>query len=360
MSVKNNLKIFLLLITTFTINYNNSFAQVTTFYQGDHSFTPFAMTSSDNYIYVSNVAERTIERFNINNVNDHIIIANLTGVTCEGLKISGNSLYVSFTNGSSVYKINLNTTIFPIPSNEWTKIVTLSNRPKGLALSDNEFFVAEENKISKFNLSNTNFPIASTNIINFSVPYDITYFNGYLYVAATGVNRNIYRLNIYDSNPQLELLSSNATNSFGIDIHDNKVFFSHSDNTIKYITLNNSFPVTPNTLVNVNSPYGIAINSNKLFVAQRFENRISVVDFSTLSLEDSILKTPSILYNVIEKSISIKEALQGESIRIYNFSGQDLYNNIVTTEPLDVSHLSDGVYFISFKKSKQMLKFIKY
>ncbi len=96
----------------------------------------------------------------------------------------------------------------------------------------------------------------------------------------------------------------------------------------------------------------IAYNNDRVNV---FNNQLI-----TLSLEDNTLDTISIYPNPTINILNFKGFTDTFSVSIFDVLGKNVLNKTLEiNQPLDVSHLMSGQYFVKFKNSNETFKFIK-
>ena len=333
------------------------FAQVTTVYQGDNRFTPEAIINYEDYLYVASSAG-SIERISLSNPLIIETVIELASINPGGIAILNDYLYFGTElGGTSIYRVNLNAP-FPIDLSQADQVAILIDRPTGLAFKNNELFIAERNRIVKIDLTEDVFPIPKIPIVDVYYATDLTFKGNDLYMATTG--DAVYKFNTLDASPTLELITDSVPNTFGLEFVGDNLLISQSDNKITVVNITSAIPLTPTIYVDsIHLPYGLAKFGDDVYICQRFDNRISKISISPLSI-DHIDDLITIIYpNPSSERIFLKNNSKEMTYNIYDELSRNIKSGHVTNKGIVVSDLSSGIYIIRFGESNVPYRFIK-
>ena len=224
---------------------------------------------------------RTIFTISILFFSTFVLKAQVTDVVTglnfpQGMAIYNNEMYIAEFGGNQISKFNLSD---PNPTVE--VVVTGLNGPDALVVSGNYLFIAEYygDKISKIDLTDTNpSPITVVDIV---APQALAVKDGNLYIS----NFSLYKIDINAANPVLtDVVPYINDPAMGLVIKDDLLYVSGYYGKVNKIDLSVSNP-TAVEVVSGLSGYltGLEILGNNLFVAELNTSKISKIDISEVN-----------------------------------------------------------------------------
>ena len=275
---------------------------------GTGSNFPYGVDVADGKLYVVDTQNHRV-----------LVYTNLSGTTAEektitggfnrpiGLTIAGDKLYVADENNNRVLVYtNLSGTTAV------EKTITGLNKPSKVAVANGKLYVADtfNYRVQIYtNLSGT--PAVENTIgaigaiktdnTGFNKPYGVTVADGKLYVADYGNHRVQIYTNL-SGTPAVEKTIGTGSpvtnntgfdNPYGVAVDGDKLYVADQNNHRVQVYTNLSgtpavektigtgsavsYPDTANT--GFNSPYGVAVDGDKLYVADRLNQRIQVYEW---------------------------------------------------------------------------------
>ena len=127
-----------------------------------------------------------------------------------------------------------------------------------------------------------------------------------------------------------------------------------------FISINYSFAQTTDVVTELKSPYVLAFKGNDLYISEFNDNKISKIDITTLSTNESISKSRIQLYpNPSNEFIQVSNITTNKSYKIYNGLGKEIKSGLISNiEQIDIRSFTNGLYFFKFDDGTT-IKFLK-
>ncbi len=337
------------------------------------------------------------------------------------------------TDGTDLY-VQGYENLYVIDTSAPTPTATLIYTPElnfsmyNLTISGNTLYMTEEN----YNESTGVFlgsRIVALDLNNLANPVDVVYSTGEFINALTISGNTIYfsaetllnppsfdpfithidKIDISQPNPEPTVIVSELTDGVAQDIvlYNNDLYVSDIDNsTIHKFNATQIEPLVDNYLINLNTPRGLYVFSNELYIAENFETtKIDLDDFSAdlenvaqnttyqdvnngmdfyanfrdvaiigttiymtlhedengrvVKIEDSTLSVDNLTLDNItvvnsDSNISVEGLKENTNVELYGLSGQLITTKNLTpnNNNIDISNLEKGIYLLKVENSK--------
>ncbi|MEQ7052881.1 NHL repeat-containing protein [Paenibacillaceae sp. P-4] len=244
------------------------------------------------YLYVSNVGDKTVEIYNIANPASPVRIGQFNGGNLNnprGMAITGTTLYVANAGSFTVSMYNAANPTAPLYISEFNG-ANLSS-PHGLAITGTTLYIANrgDDTIEIYNIVNPTSPAHVTEFGSGDLhrPEGLAITGTTLYVA----NQNDGTVEIYDiANPTApvrvtEFGSGDLSEPVGLAITGTTLYVANQGNsTIEIYNITN--PIAPVRITEfgsgeVSEPAGMAITGITLYVANQNNSTVEIYNIST-------------------------------------------------------------------------------
>lgn len=300
----------------------------------------------------------------------------------------GNKLYFTSSDDNKVYELNLS-------DNSYSSIYTFSEKPENLYIDNdilyigcsqisktysidltqntltavfitsasgpmqkigNELYIGQytDSKIIKYNLVSS----LTTDVISGFKPNYFAFLNNELYFTSNHTNK-LYKFNINDTSNVTTILS-NLSHPSGITFDNDYFFVGESEgDKISIYNLSDFSSKGQYTLESNSFPNGLFNESNNLYFIQTNLGRISLVNTTTLSIQNNILANKLNLYpNPTTEYLKIEGLLKNDSeYQIFNLFGQLIQKGKIENKIINLNNIQNGIYFLKADGIK--MKFVK-
>ncbi|MGJ8593809.1 MAG: T9SS type A sorting domain-containing protein [Aquaticitalea sp.] len=251
-------------------------------------------------------ADFYISKFNVNDENPSAIQIMYASIQPRALLYANNFLYVSSDN--AIYKVDVNA------ANPTFQLVlgNIEARTIAFALKGDELFYGYANKVSKFNITDTN-PVSEEVATDLeSGVYSLTFYNDQLLIGMALIKK-IVRMNLNASNPQVENFISTVVGS----------------------------PM--NMLVIEDDLYIAGGSGNTVFRIEDISNVLSV------GTDEPMIAT-KVFPNPSSDTIHVIGIENASTFQVVNSNGLSVMNGKMNEGvSLDISSLSSGIYYLKLK-----------
>ncbi|WOD43054.1 T9SS type A sorting domain-containing protein [Hwangdonia lutea] len=312
-----------------------------------------------------------------------------------GLKINGNDLYITASDGGGLFKIDISA---PTPTTA-VQVVYINN-PRYIEMDGNDLFTASGGNIYKTDISAST-PTASVLVSGLNYPYGLALNGNDLYIAEVYANK-ISKIDITASSPTPIDVVTGLNNPFDLVLNGNDLYIAeYGSNKVSKIDISVSTPTPTDVVTGITNPWGLTLNGNDLFIANNLKiskiditatspatpidvvtglqgcyemevngtdlyyaefrgNKVSKFNLSSLSISENRLKNNlTVLPNPSTGFINILGLTQKETYTIYNILGAKQSSGTISlNENIDIQNLNNGLYFIKFDNG-DTLKFLK-
>lgn len=278
-----------------------------------------------------------------------------------GLAIRGDELYFSASSTDEIFKIDLTVTN-PTPQLVLSGVGT----PFSIAFKGDELYICERyyNKIVKINVTDEN-PTMTDVALNLGKPEGLVFNGDDLYVSGFN-NYKIYKIDTSLANPTVTdfvTLGSNKQ-AQGLAIYNDELYFTQVfRGDISKISLSESNP-TPITLIDglLTGPRALFVYGDDLLISDTFADKIVKVQFGTLGINEISIENLSIeiFPNPAVDFLNIDGLVETTYYSIYSISGQKVSEGSIDSQnSIEVSNLTEGIYYLSLGKLDAVFKFVK-
>lgn len=247
-----------------------------------------------------------ISKFNVNDTNPTPTQVISGGIQPRALLLAGDFLFVSGENG--IYKFDVNA------SNPSLQLVVgnLEARPLSFVLDGDELYFGYSNKVSKLNVTDQN-PVAQIVVSGLeSGVYSLAFYNNYLLIGMA-LSQEVVKLDLNASIPQVEPFISTVSGK----------------------------PM--NMLVIGDDLYIAGGSGNTVF---KIEDLPTVLSVDAIEPIIAIKVYPNPTSDVI-KVLGIRDV---SDYKLMDNNGREVRNGLLNEgEPLDISTLSSGIYYLKVK-----------
>lgn len=190
----------------------------------------------------------------------------------------------------------------------------------------------------------------------------------YMAVNATnlylGNNYDLYNINLTTAPPETHKIRPQIGLNRGLVFYLDDLYVSEDSSVAedngKVIKFDPTVAINYTTIVSgLESPQGLAVYKDELYIAERGANKISKISLAVLSV-DRQKRIPKLLYpNPASNYLQIDRLATKQAFTIFNVLGMQVQKGTVFPgEKIDITGLSKGVYSIQFGNNNG-LQFIK-
>lgn len=267
----------------------------------------------------------------------------------------------SSSNGTpGIYRLDLN------EENSFFQLYLELNDAYGLASRSQELYVNGGNRIYKVDISATDpeLTLVSSSIFEYTFGVGtlaLKVFGDYLYVID---DNGISKIDLDDESFSSEYIST--YDGWGMAIKDENTFyltFSDDQNefgAIYELKIDTQEYVKVFDIEGFLQTYDIEYYEDFLFVTTLSgdNNKVVQLDLNSLSIGGESLKSIKLFPNPTTQNISISGLNKAQNYVIYTVTGRLIREGLVFKDTIDVSQLSNGIYFLQLETGNP-LKFIK-
>ncbi|WP_298514141.1 T9SS type A sorting domain-containing protein [uncultured Kordia sp.] len=317
---------------------------------------PVGVTIKDNDLFISSVGNMSIQRKDLTDTSTTATTEFLPNLSFGVyLMIQGNDLYIPMLANDKVVKIDVTN-----PTAVLTDVATNIIQPAGIAFRNNEMYVTSRNqsKIVKVDLSQSNpIPVDVITQIPGTLVDAVVFKGDELYFTHSG---SVSKINVTDPTPTIEEVLVDV-GALHIVFDGDIMYVSQSGtNTVSRVDTSQSTPIPFTFLTLPQTPWGMVLDDNNLYIAEQTGSRVVRFDLTTLGVDEASARKFTYYPNPTKDYVHIAGLAQNTSYALTDQHGREIMKGkLASVDKLDLSTVANGVYFLKLN-NYEVKKIIKY
>ena len=340
---------FILLLMFILFNGFTTFGQVTEVV-GNLS-QPWGIFLDGNDLYIAENGKDQIIKLEIDAPMDGVekVVDGLGGAS--GVILIDSLLYIGQRKDNIVSSFDIN------GENTKAKYVTdLASAPVGFAIDGDNLYIAtrDGNRVLRLDLSTKS---EKTIVRDLTFSYDVVLHGNYLFISE---DKRVSKIDLTLDDPKPVAVLNNLNTPIGLLIHGDELYVAEfSANQVLKINVVKENAVATKVATGLGGPISMAISNDELYISEYNTGTISKVKIDVPSKVDDIHSDVTLVFpNPTQDYIYFKDALIENKFKIFNTNGINILEGVIQNNQIDIRHLSIGTYFISRPENKT-IQFIK-
>ena len=317
---------------------------------------PVGVAIKDNDLFISSVGNMSIRKKDLSETSTTATTEYLPNLSFGVyLAMRGNDLYIPMLANNKVVKIDVTD-----PSAVLTDVVVNVVQPVGIAFRNNEMYITSRNqlKIVKVDLTQSNpTPVDVVTQISGSLVDAVAFKGDELYFTHSG---SVSKINVTDPIPTIEEVLMDV-GALHIVFDGDIMYVSQTgDNTVSRVDTSQSTPVPFPFLTLPQTPWGMVLDGNNLYITEQTGGRVVRFDLNTLGVDEASARKFTYYPNPTKDYIQIAGLETNTPFTLTDQHGREIKKGkLASIDKLDLSTVANGVYFLKLD-NYEVKKIIKY